>query len=45
MHVARGAVTTDGLALGAGDAVGIENPSRVEVRATEDAEVLLFDLP
>ena len=44
LHVARGSVTTDGTALAAGDAVGIENPSRVEVTATEDAEVLLFDM-
>jgi len=44
IQVARGAVTVNGEPLGQGDGAAIEDESAVEIAATEDAEVLLFDL-
>lgn len=44
VHVARGAVTVNGEALGAGDAAMIEDIAKVSVEQGENAEVLLFDL-
>ncbi|SAK48622.1 pirin [Caballeronia calidae] len=44
VHVARGAVTVNGEALGAGDAAKLEDVSKVTVEKGENAEVLLFDL-
>ena len=44
VHVARGAVSINGIALKAGDAVKIENESSVRIENGEQAEVLLFDL-
>lgn len=44
VHVARGAVTVNGTALSEGDAVMIENESRVSINGGDAAEVLLFDL-
>jgi redox-sensitive bicupin YhaK (pirin superfamily) len=44
VHVARGAVTVNGVALKEGDAAKIENESSVRIENGEQAEVLLFDL-
>ncbi len=44
LQVARGAVSVNGLALRAGDGLAIEGEARLELRADESAEVLLFDL-
>ncbi|SAL17874.1 pirin [Caballeronia peredens] len=44
VHVARGAVTVNGEALGAGDAAMIEDLSTVTLEQGANAEVLLFDL-
>lgn len=44
VHVARGAVRVNGVALSAGDAVKIENETMVRLENGEHAEVLLFDL-
>lgn len=43
-QVARGAVTLNGKPLQAGDGAAISDEEVLEVRATEAAEVLLFDL-
>jgi quercetin 2,3-dioxygenase len=45
VHVARGTVTVNGLALNAGDALKLVNQPHVTVSDAADAEVLLFDLP
>jgi len=44
VHVARGAVTVNGVSLKEGDAVKIENETSVRIESGEQAEVLLFDL-
>ena len=44
VHVARGSVTVNGHALGAGDALKADG-GRIEIAGGRDAEVLLFDLP
>ena len=44
VHLARGAVTVNGLALVAGDAVGLVDEPRLTLSAGQDAEVLVFDL-
>lgn len=44
VHVARGTVTVNGVALKEGDAAKIENESSVRIENGEQAEVLLFDL-
>jgi redox-sensitive bicupin YhaK (pirin superfamily) len=44
VHVARGRITVNGQVLQAGDALKTESPS-IELKACEQAEVLLFDLP
>ncbi|SAK41350.1 pirin [Caballeronia temeraria] len=44
VHVARGAVTVNGEALGAGDAAKLEDVSKVTLEKGDNAEVLLFDL-
>ena len=43
-HVARGAVTVNGLELAAGDALKLVDVAGVEMSQGRDAEVLLFDL-
>jgi redox-sensitive bicupin YhaK (pirin superfamily) len=43
-QVARGAVTLNGTTLNAGDGAAISEEEILEVRAAEDAELLLFDL-
>jgi hypothetical protein len=45
VHVARGAVTTNGVALQAGDALKLVDTSRLTLGQGHDAEVLVFDLP
>jgi redox-sensitive bicupin YhaK (pirin superfamily) len=45
VHVARGALNVNGLALEAGDAVRIDAEAQVTLDGAVDAEVLLFDLP
>lgn len=45
LHVARGTVTVNDLALKAGDAVKIINESQITLTNAEDSEILLFDLP
>ena len=45
VHVARGNVKVNGVALSAGDAVQASGVDRIELLAGEAAEVLLFDLP
>ncbi|QSN62009.1 pirin family protein [Caballeronia sp. M1242] len=44
VHVARGKVSVNGEALGAGDAAKIEDIAKVTIDRGERAEVLLFDL-
>ena len=44
LHVARGAVTANGQALAAGDALKIVDATEVVLERAKDAEVLLFDL-
>jgi hypothetical protein len=45
VHVARGKLELNGLALGEGDGAKIKDESRLKFSATDDAEMLLFDLP
>jgi len=44
LQVARGSVDANGIALAAGDGAAIENESSIVIAASEDAEILLFDL-
>ena len=44
VQVARGAVTVNGQTLGAGDGAGLTDEDAVMLRATEESEVLVFDL-
>ena len=44
LHVATGGVTANGVPLGAGDALAIENETALAVVGEADGEVLLFDL-
>jgi quercetin 2,3-dioxygenase len=44
LHVARGKVTANGVSVAAGDGAAFSDEPGVEVRATDGAEVLLFDL-
>jgi hypothetical protein len=44
LQVARGKATLNGSALEAGDGVAITQEEMLEVRALEDAEILVFDL-
>jgi len=44
VHVARGAVSLDGVALGAGDGAALSEEAALDIRASAPAEVLLFDL-
>jgi redox-sensitive bicupin YhaK (pirin superfamily) len=44
VHVVRGSVEVNGHALGAGDALRIENESALSIGHGVDAEVLVFDL-
>jgi len=42
--VARGALTLNGEALQQGDGAAISDEAALDIVATEDAEILLFDL-
>jgi quercetin 2,3-dioxygenase len=44
VQVASGALTLNGKALGTGDGAAVSDERRLELRATADAEVLVFDL-
>ncbi len=44
VQVAWGAVALNGLDLGAGDGAAVSDEKQIELRAGEDAEVLVFDL-
>jgi hypothetical protein len=45
VHVARGAITANGAALQAGDALKLPDARRLKIEQGRDAEVLVFDLP
>ena len=45
LHVARGALTANGAALQAGDALRITDGAALRLSDARDAEVLVFDLP
>jgi redox-sensitive bicupin YhaK (pirin superfamily) len=45
LHVARGALAQGGQALKGGDALLVENESSLTLKAMQDSEVLLFELP
>jgi quercetin 2,3-dioxygenase len=45
VHVARGRLTVNGVALEAGDALKLVDEVNVVLEAGKDAEILLFDLP
>jgi len=45
VHVARGAVQANGVALEAGDALKSSDTPRLQLQQGRDAEVLVFDLP
>ena len=44
VQVARGAIRLNGEALTAGDGVALSGPLAIDIEATDDAEVLLFDM-
>ena len=44
LHVARGAVSLNGVALGAGDGAAVSGEAALEITASTRAEVLVFDL-
>lgn len=44
MQVVKGAVEIDGDAVTAGDAIATQDHDKLSVRATEDSELLLFDM-
>ena len=44
MHVVRGKVDVEGNELVAGDAVATQDQDALRVRATDDTELLLFDM-
>jgi redox-sensitive bicupin YhaK (pirin superfamily) len=45
VHVARGTVSANGVALGAGDALKVTQGTQLHIEQGKDAEVLVFDLP
>ena len=45
VHLARGALTVNGTALVAGDALKLSDVDAVQLEQGRDAEVLVFDLP
>ena len=45
VHVARGAIAVNGVALQAGDALKLSDTEKVTVGSGREAEVLVFDLP
>jgi redox-sensitive bicupin YhaK (pirin superfamily) len=45
VQVARGTIELDGTSLVAGDGAALRGPGTLPIRAIDDAELLLFDLP
>jgi redox-sensitive bicupin YhaK (pirin superfamily) len=45
LHLIRGAIEANGVALSGGDALKIRDQPKVELCQADDAELLLFDLP
>ena len=45
LQVARGTAEVDGKAVTAGDAVALQDQASFSLRASDDAELLLFDMP
>jgi hypothetical protein len=45
VHVARGAIRANDIALGAGDALKVTDASTLQLAGGRDAEVIVFDLP
>ncbi|MBA5637810.1 pirin family protein [Duganella sp. LX20W] len=45
VHVIRGKVTVNGVALAGGDALKLSDEPQVTLEQADDAEILLFDLP
>jgi redox-sensitive bicupin YhaK (pirin superfamily) len=45
LHVARGSLTANGVALNAGDALRVTDGTKLALSDARDAEVLVFDLP
>ncbi len=45
VHVARGSLEANGVALGAGDGLGLTDEPHLRLEHGRDAEVLVFDLP
>ena len=45
IHVARGSIAANGVALAAGDALKLSDVNAVRLERGKDAEVLVFDLP
>jgi hypothetical protein len=45
LQVGRGAATLNGTALDPGDGAAVSEERLLELAASDDAEVLLFDLP
>jgi redox-sensitive bicupin YhaK (pirin superfamily) len=45
VHVARGSIDANGIALAAGDALKVTDATRVHLQNGREAEVLVFDLP
>jgi redox-sensitive bicupin YhaK (pirin superfamily) len=45
VQVARGALTVNELALKQGDGLAVSDVNQLALHATEDSEILLFDLP
>jgi quercetin 2,3-dioxygenase len=45
VHVARGALVANGVALEAGDALKVTDGTQLRLEQGKDAEVLVFDLP
>ena len=45
LHVARGALEANGIALAAGDAIALTDTKSLTLRDGDEAEVIVFDLP
>ncbi|HAJ71065.1 MAG TPA: quercetin 2,3-dioxygenase [Methylophilaceae bacterium] len=45
LHVARGQLVLNGQILSAGDAAMLRDEAEIKLKATEESEILLFDLP
>ena len=45
MHVARGSINANGVALNAGDALKLKDATKLELANGRESEVIVFDLP